>query len=148
MIPKVIKAEIAANKKIWLVCFSFSLPSWSKIDDEGTKQILRQAMRGLMPELVRTRKKKLGFVSPFSNWLQQGLHKKISNIVNDHSFQQTSLFDGKKTQLIFASAMKEKDWSRIHQLWPFIQAYFLDLVFKKKRSEHMKAHHNWSHYAY
>ena len=123
-----------------LVCFCFSLPAWAKINASGTKQILRESMQGIMPESVRSRKRKLGFVSPFNVWLEQGLHKNLSRIVSDHSFKQSSLFDGKKTKSIFDEAAKQKDWNTIHRIWPFMQAHFLGLAFANKRTEHMKAH--------
>jgi asparagine synthase (glutamine-hydrolysing) len=53
-----------------LVNFTFSLPAESKVDGGFTKRVLRDAMRGLLPEEVRTRKTKLGFNSPLLQWLR------------------------------------------------------------------------------
>jgi asparagine synthase (glutamine-hydrolysing) len=53
-----------------LVNFSFSLPAESKIGGGFTKLILREAMRGLLPEEIRVRKGKIGFNSPLLQWFQ------------------------------------------------------------------------------
>ena len=47
-----------------LVCFAFSLPDESKIGGGYTKRVLREAMRGLMPEPTRARTTKIGFGPP------------------------------------------------------------------------------------
>ncbi len=44
-----------------LVDFAFSLPETLKIRGVTTKYVLREAMRGLIPEEIRTRKDKIGF---------------------------------------------------------------------------------------
>jgi asparagine synthase (glutamine-hydrolysing) len=41
--------------------------------DAQTKRLLREAMRGILPEKVRTRWRKQGFVPPQSSWLRGGL---------------------------------------------------------------------------
>ena len=47
-----------------LVTYSFALPETSKIGGGYTKRVLREAMRGLLPEPIRLRTKKIGFVAP------------------------------------------------------------------------------------
>lgn len=48
-----------------LVEFGFSVPNSSKISPEGTtKSILRESMAGVIPEAIRTRYDKKGFVTP------------------------------------------------------------------------------------
>lgn len=44
-----------------LVEFAFSLPDYWKINGVQTKYVLREAMRGIVPEAVNTRKDKIGF---------------------------------------------------------------------------------------
>ena len=45
-----------------VVDFLFSLPDRWKISGASTKHVLREAMRGILPEAVRTRSDKMGFV--------------------------------------------------------------------------------------
>jgi asparagine synthase (glutamine-hydrolysing) len=52
-----------------LVEFVFSLPNDQKIRDGTTKVVLRNAMKGVVPEMVRCRMDKMGFVTPQNIWL-------------------------------------------------------------------------------
>lgn len=54
-----------------VVEFALGLPDRYKIRDGLTKAILREAMRGVIPEAVRTRADKLGFVTPEKLWLRE-----------------------------------------------------------------------------
>ncbi len=54
-----------------LVEFVLGLPDSYKISDGITKRVLREAMRGVLPEKVRTRIDKLGFVTPEEVWLRE-----------------------------------------------------------------------------
>jgi asparagine synthase (glutamine-hydrolysing) len=50
--------------------FVLGLPDGFKIHRGETKAVYRQAMQGILPELVRTRKDKMGFVTPEEIWLK------------------------------------------------------------------------------
>lgn len=49
--------------------FVFSLPPQFKIGAGCTKRILRQAMRGIVPDLILDRHDKLGYQAPLGSWL-------------------------------------------------------------------------------
>jgi len=51
-----------------LIEYIFSLPMSAKIGNGWTKLILREAMKGILPEKVRKRKSKLGFPAPNKKW--------------------------------------------------------------------------------
>jgi asparagine synthase (glutamine-hydrolysing) len=54
-----------------LVEFGFQLPMQDKIHGAETKYILRQSLSGLLPDAIRDRKDKKGFVTPGENkWLR------------------------------------------------------------------------------
>ncbi|MBP2682275.1 MAG: asparagine synthase (glutamine-hydrolyzing) [Deltaproteobacteria bacterium] len=53
-----------------LVEYLFSIPDDQKIRAAVTKVILRNAMRGILPEEVRGRMDKMGFVTPEEEWLK------------------------------------------------------------------------------
>jgi asparagine synthase (glutamine-hydrolysing) len=55
-----------------LVEFALSLPSRFKIRDGYTKRVLRDGMKGLLPEAIRWRVTKLGFATPERSW-QKGV---------------------------------------------------------------------------
>ena len=54
-----------------LVEFVLGLPDEHKIGGGMTKRVLREAMRGLLPERVRTRVDKMGFVTPEEFWVRE-----------------------------------------------------------------------------
>jgi asparagine synthase (glutamine-hydrolysing) len=53
-----------------IVSFAFSIPASSKVRGGYTKAIVRDAMRGFFPDEVRLQKKKIGFNTPFTEWLK------------------------------------------------------------------------------
>ena len=53
-----------------LVEWLATLPANMRLLDGWTKRILRDALVGILPELIRKRKSKLGFETPESAWLQ------------------------------------------------------------------------------
>ena len=60
-----------------LVEFILGLPSQYKLYRGVTKRILREAMRGVLPEIVRRRGDKMGFVTPEEVWMQDEQTEKI-----------------------------------------------------------------------
>ncbi|MEK7399497.1 MAG: asparagine synthase-related protein, partial [Candidatus Poribacteria bacterium] len=65
--------------------FVFQLPLTQKIRNGWSKVVLRNAMKGIIPELVRLRRPKLGFDTPESAWLSQN-GDKIRNIFASNNF--------------------------------------------------------------
>ncbi|MEE2903022.1 MAG: asparagine synthase (glutamine-hydrolyzing) [Myxococcota bacterium] len=53
-----------------IVEFAFSIPNELKIDGTWTKQVIREATRGILPETIRARKNKMGYPTPFASWLR------------------------------------------------------------------------------
>ena len=58
-----------------LVEYLFSLPADLKIRDGLTKYVLREAMKGILPEEIRLRRDKMGFVTPEAIWMRDGKEK-------------------------------------------------------------------------
>jgi asparagine synthase (glutamine-hydrolysing) len=56
-----------------LVTYAFALPGEAKTDGTFTKRILRDALQGIMPDVIRTRTSKLGFESPLIGWANGAL---------------------------------------------------------------------------
>jgi asparagine synthase (glutamine-hydrolysing) len=56
-----------------LVTFASALPAEAKLSPTYTKQILRDALVGILPEGIRTRVSKLGFESPLVSWANGAL---------------------------------------------------------------------------
>ncbi|OKH13841.1 asparagine synthase (glutamine-hydrolyzing) [[Limnothrix rosea] IAM M-220] len=58
-----------------LVEFAYTLDDTLKIRQGQTKAILRESMRHILPESIRTRQDKMGFVTPELQWMRDGLRE-------------------------------------------------------------------------
>jgi asparagine synthase (glutamine-hydrolysing) len=74
-----------------LVEFSFSLPPHQLILKGSTKNILRTAVKGLIPESTR-RRKKMGTPIPIANWLKD-YKKEIMEIFKSKKFIKRGYFN-------------------------------------------------------
>lgn len=62
-----------------LVEFTHSLPDDYLKKGGITKRVMREALKGLLPEEIRLRKDKVGFISPEEIWVKQEFSKKFRN---------------------------------------------------------------------
>jgi asparagine synthase (glutamine-hydrolysing) len=60
-----------------LVEFSIAIGDHHKIVGADTKRVLREAMRGILPEKVRNRRDKLGFATPEDEWFRGPLREMV-----------------------------------------------------------------------
>jgi asparagine synthase (glutamine-hydrolysing) len=77
-----------------LVCFAFSVPDESKVGRGYSKLLLREAMRGVLPDAVRLRHDKLGYNAPVAQWLNGPLREWLWSELNDPAFLDNHLWDG------------------------------------------------------
>jgi asparagine synthase (glutamine-hydrolysing) len=66
-----------------LVEFSLGLGDRHKIVGGDTKRVLRRAMEGILPEIVRNRRDKLGFATPEETWFRGPLRELVRAGVED-----------------------------------------------------------------
>ena len=77
-----------------LVEFLFTLPERYIIDEPGVpKSILRNAMRGIVPDRILDRRDKLGFVTPEKRWLDK-LSSWVDTTLGDADTDQLVALDG------------------------------------------------------
>jgi len=62
-----------------LIEYLFSLPMSAKIRNGWTKYLLREAMKGTLPEEVRLRRSKLGFPAPEEEWAKRLIMEKMDS---------------------------------------------------------------------
>ena len=84
-----------------LVEYLFSLPPEQKIGKGVSKVVLRNAMKGILPEEVRNRKDKMGFATPEDIWFRTVLKNTINGIINSKSFSERGFFDMDKVKKAF-----------------------------------------------
>jgi len=66
-----------------LVTFTFSLPWTSKVGGGYTKRILRDSLKGIIPDEVRLRRSKIGWNAPLHEWLKGFLSREIEILLDD-----------------------------------------------------------------
>lgn len=76
-----------------LVEWVFSIPVNQKIRGSETKFVLRNGMKGILPEKIRNRKDKVGFATPTDLWTGKILKNEIKDILASTSFKQRGVFD-------------------------------------------------------
>ncbi|MBT7266673.1 MAG: asparagine synthase (glutamine-hydrolyzing) [Rhodospirillaceae bacterium] len=79
---------------------SFSLPPEYLMGGAETKRLLRGATKGVLPEAVRTRWNKQGFLPPQADWFKSTLGKEVERIINGPEFEHSDLWRRKWWQAV------------------------------------------------
>ena len=74
-----------------LVAYTFSLPWTSKVGGGYTKRIFRDAMKGILPEEIRTRRDKIGWNAPLHEWLRGKLKKEVGKFLKNDNLPKEVL---------------------------------------------------------
>ena len=72
--------------------FTLSLPPEALMGDTQTKRVLRGAMKGILPEPIRQRWNKQGFLPPQALWFRQALLDETRDIIESREFQDSGLW--------------------------------------------------------
>lgn len=78
--------------------FAFSIGWQSKIHNGYTKAIVRDAMKGKMPQNIIERKNKIGFSSPLLEWLRGPLKEPLFDMLSSQEFINCDLLDIAQTR--------------------------------------------------
>jgi len=77
-----------------LVSFLFSqVSSEMKMNGCWNKYLMREAMKGKIPELVRKRKDKMGFPVPAKTWVSENLHEYFREILTDSAACERGIYN-------------------------------------------------------
>jgi asparagine synthase (glutamine-hydrolysing) len=76
-----------------LIEFMFRIPGEMKIRGGVTKYLLRQAMRGILPEQTRTRIKKTGWNAPAHVWFMGKGLDAIRDLIASRTFRERGIYD-------------------------------------------------------
>jgi asparagine synthase (glutamine-hydrolysing) len=103
-----------------IVEFIFSLPVQSKVGGGYTKRIVREAMKGLVPNCTRLNRLKIGFNAPIVDWFRGPLNEWMRSYIDKRSFVENDIFDGKRARNDFAKfvANPSPNWDDAWQFWP------------------------------
>lgn len=113
-----------------LVTFVFSLAMKSKLGHGFSKRILRDAMKGILPEDIRTRKLKTGFNAPLPSWYRNELKQLILDEVTSSSFINAEYFNGSTIRDFVLDKYQRNSWTEndCFKFWPVLNTH---LLFKK-----------------
>lgn len=75
-----------------VVEFMFRVPGTMKFRDGVSKRLLREAMRGILPEETRTRVKKVGWNAPAHVWFSGSSRDALRDMVHSQSFQERGIY--------------------------------------------------------
>ena len=76
-----------------LVSLAFRLPPNLKVRGRWNKYVLRESMRGRIPESVRTRVDKMGFPTPARTWLSGVLYESARDILTSRETRERGIFN-------------------------------------------------------
>ncbi|MFC1692058.1 asparagine synthase (glutamine-hydrolyzing) [Candidatus Latescibacterota bacterium] len=76
-----------------LVSFIFSLSARQKIRNGWTKYIMREAIKGIIPESVRTRSDKIGFSTPEADWFRNNMLPYVRDVLSAPKTKKRNLYD-------------------------------------------------------
>ncbi|HEV2815933.1 MAG TPA: asparagine synthase (glutamine-hydrolyzing) [Allosphingosinicella sp.] len=106
-----------------LVVFVMSLPEQMKFANGQTKWIARHAMRGHMPEAIRTNPRKIGFNSQMPTWLNGSLGQWALDLVrNGDEPEFARLVDVPRLagRIETLSRTGAWNWDSVGRLWPYV----------------------------
>lgn len=76
-----------------LIEFMFRVPGSMKISDGVTKILLRDAMRGILPDQTRTRIKKTGWNAPAHIWFSGAGRAQLHDLLHSRAFVERGIYD-------------------------------------------------------
>ena len=110
-----------------VVNFLFSIPEKFKVRKGMTKYILRESMKGILPEEIRTRIGKLGFPTPMDDWMREPeVIRFIKGIFSSDSFQGRGYHRHSAVERLF-HAHVNKEISAGQTIWKILN---LELWFR------------------
>ena len=71
----------------------FRVPGRYKIRDGVTKQLLREATKGIVPEETRTRIKKTGWNAPAHVWFSRENGEPLLDLIHSQTFRERGIYN-------------------------------------------------------
>jgi asparagine synthetase B (glutamine-hydrolysing) len=92
------------------------------------------AMQGLVPDAIRLRKDKIGFVSPINAWTRGTLHTWLRDACASRSFLDSEVWNGAAVRAALEQAIARQtgvDW-----IWPVVHRYVLEQAFRVRARQY------------
>ena len=111
-----------------LMELAFSMPGHLKIRNGERKWILKQAMKGTLPESILNRRKE-GFSIPMKNWLRRELQPLMRDLLSRDRIGRRGLFDADRITQLMDEHTDGRE-NHAHTLFPL-------MVFERWATEHL-----------
>jgi asparagine synthase (glutamine-hydrolysing) len=109
-----------------LVEFTFGLEPKHKMHRGLSKGVLREAMAGVIPEAIRTRRDKVGFTTPTARWIAECMDSQVRPLLLSSRCIHRGIFDRKKMGALLT---RQKD-GRVHAELAIFRCLFTELWFR------------------
>ena len=110
-----------------LVTYAFALPDTSRNGGGYSKRLLRLAMQGTMPDMIRLRRTKVGFISPIDHWARGTLKSWLLDLCASRRFLESSVWNGPAIKATVERATIGE--AEVFPVWPMLNAYALQQSF-------------------
>lgn len=118
-----------------VVTYAFSLPWQSKVRKGYSKSILRDAIKGRIPEAIRLRKTKIGFNAPIVDWLKDPWKNFLLDLIHSPSFNHSSLINPSQVrqQVLNVILNPKAKYLDGEQAWLALMPYLWEQAVMKRR---------------
>jgi len=112
-----------------LMEFAFSIPTELKFKEGVTKIIIKDTVGKLLPEIITKNRNKIGFTTPFDNYLvsDTDFKKFVDDMLSSNSFKTKNIWDSGKLAEIFKEPKKSPNfpfwrvinlevWSKVYNI--------------------------------
>ncbi len=99
----------------------FAMPLSHKIRYGLTKRVMREAMRGVMPDLITNRQSKLGFSTPEEEWMRQN-PALFRDLLARSAARLAPLVDLERTLAWYDEIVRTDRFRECHVIWRIISA--------------------------
>jgi asparagine synthase (glutamine-hydrolysing) len=115
-----------------IVNFAFSIPWSSKLRNGFSKAIVRDAIMPFAPKDIVERKSKIGFNSPFSEWIKGPLKNWINDEINSIDFNNSDLIQKEKVkqQILAVQNNPNASFKEGEEAWKSIMPYIWEKSLK------------------
>ena len=95
---------------------ALKMPSWVKVRRGTLKYVLREAMRGIVPDTILDRQDKKGFPTPIANWFAGPLYPWVLKVLGQRPLlSEKYIYSQKLKDMLYDHASGRFDYSS--QLW-------------------------------
>ncbi|MCR5486021.1 MAG: asparagine synthase (glutamine-hydrolyzing) [Lachnospiraceae bacterium] len=117
-----------------IVEFAFSIGWKSKLHGGYPKAVIREAMKGIIPEKIEKRRSKLGFNTPIVEWMKGPLKEYFEDTVSSADFCNTDLLDAKSVAEKVRQVIRDPEASFVQgeQAFSALYPYLWDRAFRMR----------------